>query len=69
MREHERWNQSHFRNGWIYAPRRDYARKHHPLLVPWEKLSESEKEKDRDAIRNLPLLIEKAGFRVRKIEE
>jgi class 3 adenylate cyclase/tetratricopeptide (TPR) repeat protein len=68
-REHERWNQNHFRNGWIYAPRRDYARKHHPLLVPWENLSESEKEKDRDAIRNLPRLIEKAGFRVRKVEE
>lgn len=69
MREHERWNQNHFRKGWIYAAKHDYDRKHHPLLVPWEKLSETEKEKDRNTIRNLPGLIEKAGLRVRKVEE
>jgi len=44
------------RHNWTYAPLRDNARKHHPLLVPWEKLSEMEKEKDREVVRNLPKL-------------
>jgi class 3 adenylate cyclase/tetratricopeptide (TPR) repeat protein len=63
--EHERWRAERQRNGWTYADIRDNARKHHPLLVDWDHLSEVEKEKDRDTVRNLPILIDKAGFRVR----
>ena len=46
---------------------RDNARKHHLLLVPWERLDELEREKDRVTVRNVPWLIEKAGFRVRPL--
>jgi len=67
MREHDRWMNDRTRHGWTYAPRRDDGRKHHPLLIPWEELSEPEREKDRDTIRHLPRLIEKTGFRVRRI--
>jgi hypothetical protein len=67
IREHDRWMNDRFIHGWTYSPRRDNARKYHPLLVSWDKLSEPEKEKDRDTIRNLPRLIERAGFRVRKV--
>jgi class 3 adenylate cyclase len=67
IREHERWMADRMRHDWTWAPVRDNARKHHPLLIPWERLSEVEKEKDRDTIRNLPRLIEKAGFRVRPV--
>ncbi|MFZ3376266.1 MAG: RyR domain-containing protein [Chthoniobacterales bacterium] len=67
IREHDRWINDRVRHDWTYSPRRDDARKHHPLLVPWDQLSEPEKEKDRDTIRNLPRLIERAGFRVRKL--
>jgi RyR domain-containing protein len=66
-REHERWMTSRRRDGWTYANRRDNARKQHPLLIPWEELSEPEKEKDRDTIRNLPRLVERAGLRVRPV--
>lgn len=66
IREHDRWMEDRQMHGWTYAPERDNARKKHPLIVPWEDLSEPEREKDRDTIRNLPRLIEKAGFRVRK---
>jgi hypothetical protein len=38
----------------------------HPLLVPWEQLSEEEREKDRDTIRELPGIVELAGFRVQR---
>lgn len=67
IREHDRWMKDKLEHGWTYGPKRDNGRKQHPLIVPWGKLSELEKEKDRDTVRNLPHLIEKAGFRVRKI--
>ena len=69
MREHDRWMSERLRNGWTYAPVRDNATKKHPLLVPWEQLNEIEKEKDRDAVRNVPKLLALAGFRVRPLAE
>ena len=68
LREHDRWMAERVQQGWTYAPQRDNLRKHHPLIKPADQLSEVEKEKDRDTIRNLPKLIEKAGFRVRRIK-
>ncbi|HYL74162.1 MAG TPA: RyR domain-containing protein [Bryobacteraceae bacterium] len=67
--EHERWMAERKRNGWIYGPKRDNARKHHPLMVPWKDLTEPDKDKDRDTIRHFPQLVEKAGFRVRRLNE
>ncbi|HEV7734884.1 MAG TPA: RyR domain-containing protein [Candidatus Binatia bacterium] len=67
MREHDRWMAERRRSGWTFAPKRDDARKHHPLLIPWDLLTEPDKVRDRNTIRDLPLLVERAGFRVRKI--
>ncbi len=67
VREHDRWMDERKKNGWTYAPVRDNARKHHPCLIPWDSLAEAEKEKDRRAVRNVPRLIEEAGFRVRPL--
>jgi hypothetical protein len=66
-REHERWMAERRKSGWTYAPRRDNARKHHNLLVPWDDLQERDRDRDRDTVRNLPKLVERAGFRVRRI--
>ena len=66
-REHERWMQEKRRGGWTYGPTRDDDRKLHPFMIAWGELSIEEKEKDRAAVQNVPKLIEKAGFRVRKI--
>jgi hypothetical protein len=68
IREHDRWMSDRVRNGWTYAPLRDNAAKKHPLLVPWAELTDVEKEKDRDAVRNVPALLAHAGFRVRPLE-
>ena len=65
--EHTRWMEERLSQGWTYGPERNNTLKLHPLLVPWEQLSEPEREKDRDAIRNVPLLVAEAGFRVRRI--
>ena len=63
--EHDRWMKNRVDQGWTYGSKRDNLRKLHPLIIPWEHLTEPEKEKDRDTVRNLPMLIQKAGFRVR----
>jgi class 3 adenylate cyclase len=65
--EHERWMQEKRRGGWTYGPVRDNERKLHPSMIPWEELCEEEKDKDRAAVRNVPRLVEKAGFRLSKI--
>jgi len=65
--EHQRWMAERQRQGWTYAPVRDNDKKQHPLLADWEQLSELERNKDRDTVRNLPHLIERAGFRARAI--
>ncbi|RKM56942.1 hypothetical protein D6856_14285 [Butyrivibrio sp. XB500-5] len=44
--EHIRWSRFHFINHWSYAEKRDNARRRHNLLVPYEQLAQSEKEKD-----------------------
>ena len=67
QKEHERWMEERKRQGWTYAPVRDNAKKLHPSLIPYQQLAETEKKKDRDVVRSIPKLIEKAGFRVRKI--
>jgi hypothetical protein len=52
VHEHKRWMADRIRHGWTYAQQRDNATKKHPCLVPWEQLSDTEKDKDRDAVRN-----------------
>jgi class 3 adenylate cyclase len=64
--EHERWMTERARAGWRHSSERDNARKLHPSMVAWEALSEVEKEKDRNVIRNLPDLIQKAGLRLKR---
>lgn len=44
--EHIRWCRFHYINHWSYAEKRDNARRKHNLLIPYEDLPKSEKEKD-----------------------
>lgn len=66
-REHDRWMAERRRQGWVYGPVRDNARKHHPQIVLWEELTEEEREKDRNAVRNALVLAGQAGFELRPI--
>ena len=45
---HEVWSEGRMKEGWTYGEKRDDARKHHPCLVPYENLTETEKEYDRN---------------------
>ncbi len=60
VHEHDRWMAERMQRGWRYGPTRDDEEKLHPDLVPWDRLPESSKEKDRDAVRNLPTIYDNA---------
>ncbi len=59
---HEVWSASRIAEGWTYGPRRDDRAKTHPCLVPYEELSESEKDYDRATSAETLKLIVKLGF-------
>ena len=64
--EHERWLRSLEADGWtLTSGPKDPDNKRHPLLVPWEELTEAEREKDRDAYRGLPGLLATLGYGLR----
>ena len=66
-REHERWLRDKLAAGWQYAAKTDKPRKLHQAILPWEKLPESEKEKDRRMVRGIPMILARAGYAVEKV--
>lgn len=63
--EHERWYEERKEAGWTYAPGpKNIEAKTSPDLVPWARLSEEAREKDRGAMRALPDLLAEAGYQI-----
>jgi hypothetical protein len=62
--EHLRWSADRHLDGWSYAPERNNARRHHPLLIPYPGLSEPMKDLDRFAVRGVPTLLARFGLGV-----
>jgi voltage-gated potassium channel Kch len=61
--EHQRWVSSLEADGWrLTSGEKDPAAKLHPLLIPWEELSDGERAKDRDVLRGLPLMLALVGY-------
>lgn len=55
---HDVWAVGRMREGWVYGEKRDDEKKTSPCLVPYEELSEEEKEYDRNtAFETLKLII------------
>ena len=63
---HEVWSEGRMKDGWTYGEERDDARKHHPCLVPYENLTETENEYDRNTSQETLKLIMKLGFKIVK---
>ena len=64
--EHDRWCHDLVAQGWSHGPGpKDPERKLHPSLVPWDELSEEERDKDREPVRALPEMLARAGFELR----
>lgn len=62
MVEHDRWSWEKRLNGFSYAPKRDDNLKKHDCLIPYDELTELEKEKDRILVRMIPSLLQDIGF-------
>ena len=60
--EHERWCKERIADGWVYGEKRDNEKKRHPSLIPWEELSQEEKQKDVDVIQRIPTLFDRIGL-------
>ena len=61
---HEVWAAGRISDGWRYGGERNDERKEHPCLVPYDDLSESEKEYDRNTAMETLKVIRKLGFRI-----
>lgn len=63
---HEVWAQGRWEEGWRYGLARNDEKKLHPGIVPYEELSESEKDYDRRTAEETLKLILALGFEIRK---
>ena len=63
---HDHWARKRIDEGWRYGPQRDDAHKEHPDLIPYEQLSESEKEYDRKTVVEAIKAIIALGYEVKK---
>lgn len=66
--EHDRWADERIHQGWKPGLQRDAKAKTTPYLVPWEKLSEPVRELDRDAVREIPSQLARAGLAVARLD-
>ena len=62
--EHRRWMADKQLAGYSYGEDRDEDLMSHPDLIPWEMLSEADREKDRDSVRQIPRLLALQGLKI-----
>lgn len=63
---HEIWAQTRINQGWTYGDVRNDELKQHPCLIPYEELTEEEREYDRNtAIGTLNFILQ-SGFKITK---
>ena len=63
---HENWSAGRLEEGWVYGPERNDEKKTTPCLVPYDQLSEQEKEYDRTTAMQTLKLIVALGYRIEK---
>jgi hypothetical protein len=64
--EHDRWCRDLEADGWRFGRVKDPVAKRHPNLVPWEELTEDDRDKDREPIALLPSMLARAGFQIER---
>lgn len=63
---HEVWSAGRIKDGWVYGKTRDDIKKTTPCLVPYEELSEEEKDFDRNTAYETLKLIVALGYDIVK---
>lgn len=66
---HEVWAKGRIKDGWKYGKTRNDKLKTTPCLVPYEELSEEEKDYDRNTALETLKLIQKLGFEIKRGEK
>jgi len=51
-------------SGWRYGEKRDNERKQNPASCRHDELPLEQQGKDRDAVRNIPEIVTKAGYEI-----
>ncbi len=62
--EHNGWMDHKIDNGWSYGETRNDPNKKHNLLVAYKKLSEKDKNKDRNSVKSYPEIVKMAGAKI-----
>ena len=63
---HDTWAAGRLAEGWVWGPVQSYSDKTHPSLIPYEELSEGEKDYDRrTATQTIQFLLD-LGYRIEK---
>lgn len=63
---HETWAAGRIADGWKYGPVRNETTKEHPCLIPYEQLTEEERDYDRRTAMQTLKVIVKLGFKIVK---
>lgn len=63
---HENWAVGRIKEGWVYGAERNDCAKTTPCLVPYNQLTDSEKEYDRNTAMETLKLIVALGYRIEK---
>ncbi len=61
---HEVWAKGRMAEGWTYGEKKDDDLKTHPSLVPYEELSEEEKDYDRRTSQETLKVLYSMGYRL-----
>lgn len=61
---HDRWAAKRRAEGWVYGPERNDLKKEHPCLVPYEDLSEIEREYDRATARETLISLDDLEYEI-----
>ena len=63
---HDVWAKQRIEEGWTYGETKDSVKTTTPCLVPYEELSEEEKEYDRKTAMETLKLVVKLGYKITK---
>ena len=63
---HDHWAQQRIVEGWSHGPNRDDDQKAHPDLVPYDELSEAEKQYDRTSVIETLKAIKALGYEIKR---
>ncbi len=61
---HKIWMEDKIHDGWKFGPKTDVEQKIHSCLLPYDQLSEADKELDRRFIRGIPRILKTAGLKI-----